>query len=363
MPISIAVKREYEYIGNDLNSDPCIFPRDPRNHVFVQAFNFVTKEISSSTSNYLAFPFIIKLGSSLVGIYSDGDSHASSDKQIMIRSDDNGLTWTSVDFYVVSTGIFNYSLVSDLITPGQNALFKVWLVRNIAGVFSTVTLTPISYGGSDYTLWSRTKPGPGGLLFASGYTTIIGDRKTALFSSADNGVTWTGRSVIFDTAGRQYNECDFVNTTGTNWLAVVREDVGSSNNMYYSTSTNDGVTWSAPTLFTTTAINGRQPCLIKATDGSLILATGDRSGSSGYGGSAGDQIFGTDTTGITVFRSTDNGSTWSYRTRISPMFSTDGGQPMINETTANRVNIVYYARKTTNSNPTIASVTLDIGSL
>ncbi len=45
MPITIGFKREYEFTGADLNGDACIFPRSISNHVFVQAFNFKTKNI------------------------------------------------------------------------------------------------------------------------------------------------------------------------------------------------------------------------------------------------------------------------------------------------------------------------------
>jgi hypothetical protein len=363
MTVVVGVKREYEFTANDLNSDPCIFPRHPVNHVFVQAFGFATKQIAEQDGQYLAFPYAIKIGASLIGIYSDGDAHASSDKQVMIRSDDGGLSWDSVDFYVAAVGSFDFSLLTDLLSPGQTAVFKVWTVKNTAGVFSATANPAVVYGGLTYALWSRAVDGPSGKLYRTGYATNGADTQTALFESSDGGTTWTGKAVMFSGAGKLYNEADLVNTSGSNWLAFVREDSGASNPIYSATSADDGATWSAPTLLTVTSINGRQPNLTKLSDGSIILATGDRSGGSGYGGSAGDQVAGFDTTGITVFRSTDNGSTWSFRTRLAPISSTDGGQPMVVETTAGRICCVYYGRKSTKTQPVIASALLDVANL
>jgi hypothetical protein len=56
-------------------------------------------------------------------------------------------------------------------------------------------------------------------------------------------------------------------------------------------------------------------------------------------------------------------SKFGYRTPISPIYSTDGGQPMACETTAGRVCSVFYARKSVNTNPVISSTSLDIAPL
>jgi hypothetical protein len=54
---------------------------------------------------------------------------------------------------------------------------------------------------------------------------------------------------------------------------------------------------------------------------------------------------------------------WGFRTRISPMYSTDGGQPFANEISNNRINVVYYARRTDRTKPVIASATLNTTNL
>lgn len=362
MPVVVGVKREFEFTGNDLKGDACLFPRSPTNHVFSQAFNFRTKRIGVRPGRYLAFPVQVKIGSSQIVLYSDGDSHASSEKQIMSRSDDNGVTWVSVDFYIAATGVFDFSLLTGLLGAGQSVVLKVWTVKNTGGVFSATTASTVSFGGLTYSLWSRAVAGPGGKLYRTGYAANGADTQTALFESSDNGTTWVGKAVMFATAGRNYSECDIVNTTGTNWLAIVREDTGAFNPLYSALSADDGATWGAPTLLATTAINGRQPNLTKLSDGSIILATGDRSGVSGYGG-YGDQNTGFDSTGITLWRTTDNGATWSFRTRISPIYSTDGGQPHVVETTTGRICCVFYVRQSVKTQPIVASASLDVANL
>ena len=361
MTIAIALKREFEFVGNDLNNDPCLFPRNTNNETFVQAFNFKTQQISGDSSGYAAFPYVIRIGLSIVGIYSDGESHAASARQIMIRSDDNGATWQSVEFYNNSTGVFNFSLLVGLLASGQKAVFKVWTVFNNGGTFSATAQSTVSYGGLTYALWSRVTNAPDGKLWRTGYATNGGNQQSALFESSDNGTSWSGKSIMFSGTGF-FNESDLVNTTGSTWIAYCREDGGVGNPIYKSVSTDDGATWGASTLIDTALISGRQPNLTKLSDGSIILATGDRFGVSGYSG-GGSTTNGFDTTGITIFRSTDNGDTWSFRTRISATFSTDGGQPMVIETTAGRILVVFYRRDVRPSTPMIASCSLDVANL
>ena len=448
--ISQAGKLEYELIANDLNNDPCIFPRDPVNHVFVQAFDFKTKLIAAS-SQYLAFPFVVKKGSSLIGIYSDGDAHASSDKQIMIRSDDNGATWSSVDFFVAATSTYNYSLISPLLASGESVVLKPWTIKNTAGSVAATFTPTVSNGGVTYAMWSKAVDGPSSKLYRTGYGLNGSVSQTALFESSDGGDTWSFVSVMFSDGALSFSEADVVNLAGSNWLAVCREDTGGSaaSTVYLSYSTDDGATWATDVLLDNTRTSGRQPNLVKTNDGALILSTGDRRGGSGITG-GGDTLFGSALTGICVHRApllacgnnplttpvagqakmritlndhgaetgdilwingatgtvdgipssevngfksvtrisanvievnttatatagsvTGGGSAvtaqnvtrWNFRTRISPMYSTDGGQPFANEISNNRINVVYYARRSDRTRPVIASATLNTTNL
>lgn len=345
-----AVKRPFEIYGLDLNGDGCIYPRDVTQATGAQLTSYRSKTIYNQA--YDAFPYAVKIGSSIIGIFSTGAAHAQSDKQVMFRTNDNGLTFQTVDFFINSTGVFNTSLLTDLLGVGEAVVLKVWTVKNTAGVLGVTTTSIVS----GYAVWSKPKL-IGSVLLRTGYNSTTWE--TALLQSTDAGVTWTVKSVIApSTSGLLYNEADIVQTVPSNLVAYIREDSGAGDNLYQSISTNDGVTWSTPTVVSTTVLQGRQPNLIKLADGSIILATGDRSGISGYTGS-GEVVGNTSTTGISVFKSTDNGTTWTYRTRIAPMYSTDGGQPFLIEIGSGVVFAVWYARKTIKGKPSIVSCTFD----
>lgn len=311
MTVTVALKREYELIVTDSEGNPSIIPRDFSNPVCKELFEFSTQIIDrTKPDNYLAFPYVISLGGSLVGIYSDSDAHASGlNGQWMIRSDDDGATWDKVLFFDADNPTnFDKSLVTDLLSPGDTATFKSWTIKNTAGVYSVHTTSTVSYGGNTYAMWSRPITGSGGDLWRTGYGLVSGKTQTALFSSSDGGITWTGVSVMFADPSLNFSEADIVNLSGSNWLAICREDSTTSlyNSLYYSISTNNGSSWQTPVLYTQSQVNGRQPNLIKLYDGSILLSTSDRkTGISGYSpdGTITNAIY--DTTGITVYKKPD----------------------------------------------------------
>lgn len=451
--VSSAGKREFELVANDLDSDPCLFPRVPANSVFTQAFGFTTKIVAASDTDYLAFPYVTTIGTSLIGIYSTSDSHASGSSQIMIRSDDDGLTWSSVTFYDNDSGDYDYSLLNGLLPSGDKVVLKVWTVTNTAGTFSNVVNSTVSFGGLNYAIWSRPVAGPSSKLWRTGYATNGSYTQTALFESSDGGDTWTGVSVIFN-GSYLFTEADLANIGGSNWLAVCRENtsptVTGGNPLYYATSNDDGATWTVQGQYSTLLVNGRQPNLTKLAAGDIILASGNRSGTSGYAGSIGDQVRMAITTGNCVYKNPKktylsnpfhtysstpklirvtlanhgfaandivsftgavgfdgipsaelntvhtvktvlsddwftievttsattgnidgggasvtgyNVTQWGWRTQVEPMYSTDGGQPFVNEISSNRINVVYYTRKSVDTDPIISSASLDTGNL
>jgi hypothetical protein len=306
MTITVSLKREFEMIGTDPGGDPCIFPRDTANSIFVDAFDFKTKIIDDTQPDrYLAFPFVVKVGASLVGIFSESDSHASGSSQWMIRSDDDGATWSRVLFFDNAVpGVYNTSLLQSLLAVGQSVVLKVWTIKNNAGVLTVTVQNTASFGGNTYPLWSKAIPGPGGVLWRTGYGLVGAATETALFQSVDGGVTWTYVSTIFADPTKFFSEADVVNLDGTNWMAMVREDTSSSvyNSVYYSISTDNGVTWGIPVSLDPTKVNGRQPNLIKTTDGTIIFSSGDRkSGATGYSPDGTIVPYVYDTTGVTVY--------------------------------------------------------------
>jgi hypothetical protein len=56
------------------------------------------KRVVAANSHYKAFPASVKLGSSIVLLYSDGTAHGDSDRQYMARTDDDGRSYSEVVF-------------------------------------------------------------------------------------------------------------------------------------------------------------------------------------------------------------------------------------------------------------------------
>lgn len=364
MAVTVTEQRRLELVGTDHNGDTHVFQRDPRNALYSDLLNLSSVKIAQDPAQYLAFPYIIQIGGSLVGIYSDGDAHASSDRQIMIRSDDQGLTWSTVTFveYTVSPPVYDFSLLSGLIPPGGSEIFKTWRVTNTGGIFSAVIQPAVTFGGDSFFAWGKVIQGPGSALWRTAYAP--GSSIDVLLESLDNGATWNYKSTMFNVPGLLLGESNIVYTGGTSWYAVCRNSSSpsSQSELYYAVSTDDGLTWSAPVAFDYRNISGRQPNLTRLSDGSILLATGDRAGISGFSG-GGIAVSGAQRTGISVWRSTDNGVTWGFRNSVATMWSTDGGQPYVNEVSPGRINIVYYAAQTGFAKPIISSVSLDYSSI
>lgn len=361
MSFVFGVKRDYEITGT-LNGDPCLIPKDPRNHGFVDAFNFRYGVVAKDADRYLAFPFLVKHGSYLVAIYSNSDSHAAGTSQVMIRSDDGGDTWSSVLFYDNDTGTFDTSLLDLVLAEGESIVLKVYTATKSGGSISVSTTSTVVEGADTYALWSVPKDAGGGVLYRTGYKTpLTGGTKVALFESSDNGITWTYKSEIASDVSLLFTEADIVNTTGATWIAVIREDSGPSNNLYGCSSTDGGATWSSPTAIS--GPTGRQPNLQKTNDGAIILSTGRRAGTSGFTSDGFQAAYSAPTTGIYSFRSADGGSTWSSGIRLCPMFSTDGGQPMAQEVSNDRLLTLFYSRKSRDSQPVIGKAIYDTGGI
>jgi hypothetical protein len=286
---------------------------------------------------YNAFPMSQVIGSSIVAIYSKGPAHGNSDWQYMIRSDDDGETWQSELFFTNDTLAFgSFNLLSDLMADGDIHWWKSLKVTKAAGVITGSVTATVSYGGTTYALWSQPK-----LIGSTWYRTGYGDSKSALFSSADK-VAWTGVGIIASSGGLSFSEADIVQTTSTsNLLAIIREDSAGNRNLYSAVSSNGGATWGSLTLLDVTKFNGTQPNLLRLASGEILLANGDRSGTSGFtvGGLPSTQI---DITGVSVQRSTDNGANWTFKTMIERTYSTDGGQPQMIEYDTDLVQMLFY---------------------
>lgn len=286
----------------------------------------------------------------IVGIYSSGAGHGNSDRQIMVRSDDNGETYIKRDFFVNATATYDATLLDGLLATGDKLVFKVFTIEKTSGGYSCTSVSSVVNGGVTYALWSQTIK-IGTTLYRTGYSTSGGVTQSALFSSADGGVTWAFVSVICAEAGVNYSEAALVQCSGGSIFCIIRKDGFNSTRPLVWVRSSDFVTWSAPVQFDPAFINGTQPVLLRLKNNKLLLMTGDRVGNSGLT-SIGRNFSGQAITGIAAWISTDElGTAWTERYMLAPMWSTDGGQPAPVELADGRIVHLYYAAPAaTNSN-------------
>ena len=314
-----------------------------------RGFKDTYQDVKRVGNQYIAFPFSQIINGYLVVIFSEGDAHGDSDRQIMARKAIGDLAkdteWEQVVFFEDAGSIFDFSLLTDIMVDGESFLFKVWTVTKAAGAVSQVTASFYTVSGEgdtelngDYVAWSVPRKF-GGIWYRTAYKTTGGTYwNTGLFESADL-ITWTFKSSIAKDsgAGLKFNETDIYQETGGTYVAVTREETGTGNPIYTATSA-DLITWTAPVLSTT--FFGRQPNTIKSTNGDILVSFGDRDGTSGRTGS-GAFVDDNNVTGISTYKSEDDGVTW-LQVQIDAISSTDGGQPMALEVSTDVIGIFYY---------------------
>ena len=327
-------------------------PRSYNNYIYHNLIGDSYQDIKRNGTQYIAFPFVQKIGNYIFVMFSEGDAHASSDRQKIARkavSDiaSQSVDWTIATFYENSSGVYDLSLFDIAMSDGEEFTFKSWLVSKSAGavsaqVVSTVTVSGYSDSDIDgtYALWSQPRQ-YGSKWYRTGYATYSGGSEwnTALFESTDQ-ITWTIKGVIAKGIGNslQYNECDIAETTSGNYIAVIREETGTGRPLYTCTS-SDLITWTTPVL--SSEIEGVQPNLNKLASNTILLCVGDRTDRSGYnnGGIIPNSI---DSTGIAAYTMESPYSSFSKQTFLDKTWSTDGGQPWAIEYSTGDIFVAYY---------------------
>lgn len=260
-----------------------------------------------------------------------GSSHSSeTDQIVVIRSSDMGITWS--DRRTEVTTHADNTAVQEIAALGQDGA-RLWLlgadVNNTPLPATRVCWT--SYSDDDGATWSAKSfnvPSPGtnfttcgggmgpyrasnGDLLAAGYwnDTALTRYTSGIFRSTNDGVTWTVTATLAGLSGTtQYEEpnCNRLRGTSTH-VCLMRIDnepqpcTGAQcGQIVVVRSTDDGATWSTPTL----AFLGRgTPPWVELTNGVLVATTRSR-GSGTY--DAADEGW----RGV-VYYSRDQGVTWS----------------------------------------------------
>lgn len=328
------------YVYATIDGVVSTIPRAMANADYQRLLGWGMRKISLERGVYQAFPSAItSISGSLVAIYSSGEGHGNSDRQIWLRSDNNFVNWTTGTFVADSApNVYDNSFLDGLLTTGQTANFKgVYTVEKTGGGYSNTVQSTLTNGPDTYAIWSQKPIFVGGKWLTTAYRTSSSPTQTALVQSTDEMKTWTFSTLIAADAGKQFSEAAIAQCANGDLVALIREDSGSRD-VYTSRSTDSGATWSAPTI---TALKGTQPALLVLSDNSVIAMTGDRSGTSGLN-PAGTLLDGNDITGISAWKSTDNGVTWGFKIMLAAMWSTDGGQPMPVELSTGDVGFLCY---------------------
>jgi hypothetical protein len=228
----------------------------------------------------------------LYGYALTTDYAAGHSTNYFAKSINGGTTWTNL-----ST------------TPSGNRVATSWaLGTDLGAYYGKITETP---NGDLYVA------GYGKLAANTGWSSWL--MKCPNGSDPTNGSNWTQVGVIAFDNVKQFSESATLNMGGSNWLAITRNSLGTGpGDLYRSTSTDGGATWSSATAMGLPGVgvespnhnNAVSPSLLPLASSNILLSWGVRYGSF-YG--------------IGCMVSTDGGVTFDDRPPVMPFTTAAAG--------------------------------------
>lgn len=321
--------------------------------------------VDTGLFEYNAFPFFWVGNSKLHAIsWSSGIGHANSDyKRYAIIDPDTHEMQKGVFFdeTLPAEDQYDFSWLEPYLEEGEYVNFRsAYTVIRENGILNRYVNSTVLVSGDTYALWG-TPYQYNGDWYTGGYRTVGGYWRPALFKSTDKMKTWSFVSLVASNSARQYNEAAFLNTSGSNFISVVRDDKTDAwkdiygpdpRDLVLTTSTNGGTTWAdlGTILPVIPDVKGTQPFLMKLSDGRIMLLAGKRTGSSGIhsGGSLAGHVDDSppidlsEITGVAYWISDDDGATWSPSVQIAPSWSTDCGNPSAKQLPNGNVAVAFY---------------------
>lgn len=246
-----------------------------------------------TTSTHDAFPGVCRLATGaqhLICIYRQASDHGTTFDGILRKrtSTDNGATWSDPPVTIWNPspdsagGCCVVKLANDdLLVTGWKKLNGVsdWQAVSILSTDDGATWgSPVNITSS-FTDWSICEgPAiqlPNGDLYAAMYGKDSGDtfESVRISKSTDGGASWAHFADVAegDTFGRDLQEPQLLVMNNGTWLCMIRSDKGTDlDEIHYSLSYNQGVSWSTPRgAF---AGHGRPNVFQRSSDGRMFCA-------------------------------------------------------------------------------------------
>ena len=206
---------------------------------------------------------------------SGGGPNTGSLEVLFSRSTNGGMTWSS-PVVISENGVFSF--VSDIATNGSD-IFVSWEVSGIGN--RDIHVSKSSDGGITWSTPQNISNNPGASTFSSiathGTNVFVTwsdinepDHEILFSKSIDGGATWSSPPQnISNTA--ENSHVPAITSDGTNLFLVWEEGLPGFRDIYFSKSTDNGSTWSAPQNISDTQQDAVIPDI--STDGVNIFAT------------------------------------------------------------------------------------------
>nr|MCH9657354.1 glycoside hydrolase [archaeon] len=262
--------------------------------------SFTSPQNISNNSEVSAIPSIATDGTNILVTWAHSDTPSNSDI-FFSKSTDGGITWSTPQ-NISNTGIV--SSRPSIATDGTNILVT-WAHSDTPSGNFEILFSKSTDGGITWSTPQNISNTGGGSEFSSiatdGTNILVTWRHAAsgnveiLFSkSTDGGITWSTPQNISNNS--EVSSHPSIATDGTNILVTWDDNLLGNQNIFFSKSTDGGITWSTPQNISNTGIVSSHPSI--ATDGTNILVTWAHSDTP-----SNSDIF--------FSKSTDGGITWS----------------------------------------------------
>jgi hypothetical protein len=249
-------------------------------------------------------PSVVKASNGdLICCFQETGDAAAGGHLKFIRSTDNGDTWTTTPYLVMTSQNGQWGSIGGYLSKAPNGNIVLALMDVLAvGGHSNYTSDIKIYISTDN---GQTFPGPAVIVptnsteleslsvgvefLANGDWILPGyirrvtapyDVPCGFWRSTDGGATWGAFETAFadplpnQTSRKYFNEVSIIQRKNNSLLAVARTDQDSSGfayangQLYYCESSDNGHTWTTPQLM---GIPGHSPALVSWFDGTIML--------------------------------------------------------------------------------------------